>query len=139
MVPQQAWSGKIHSVSHFKVFGCIAYAHVPKETRSKLDDKSEKCIFVGYDEQSKAYRLFNPITRKVIVSRDVVFKEDESWGGNIDTNVTGAAKIPYDEKDKKDHEDQEDQPSDQEGTPPRSPQGDHLENEVEHGESSSSL
>jgi transposase InsO family protein len=49
MIPQQAWSGKHHSVSHFKVFGCIAYAHVPKETRSKLDDKSEKCIFVGYD------------------------------------------------------------------------------------------
>ena len=108
MVPQQAWSGKIHSVSHLKVFGCIAYAHVPKETRSKLDDKSEKCIFVGYDEQSKAYRLFNPITKKIIVRRDVVFKEDESSNGNIDTNVTGATTIPYDEKDKKDHEDQED-------------------------------
>ena len=76
MVPQQAWSGKIHSVSHIKVFNCIAYAHVPKETRSKLDDKSEKYIVVGYDEQSRAYRLFNPITRKIIVNRDVVFKED---------------------------------------------------------------
>ena len=30
MVPQQAWSGKIHSVSHLKVFVCIAYAHVSK-------------------------------------------------------------------------------------------------------------
>jgi hypothetical protein len=74
MIPQQAWSGKHHSVSHFRVFGCIAYAHVPKQTRSKLDDKSEKCIFIGYDEQSKAYKLFNPIIKKVIVSRDVVFK-----------------------------------------------------------------
>lgn len=33
MIPQKEWSGKIHSVSHLKVFGCIAYAHVPKETR----------------------------------------------------------------------------------------------------------
>ena len=81
-------------------------------------------------ERSKAYRLFNPITKKIIVSKDVVFKEDESWDGNIDTNVIGAATIPYVEKDKKNHEDQEDQPSDQEGTPTRSPQGDHLENEV---------
>ena len=38
-IPQEAWSGKHHCVSHFRVFGCIAYAHVPKETRSKLDDK----------------------------------------------------------------------------------------------------
>ena len=70
------------------------------------------------------------------MSRDVVFKEDESWDGNIDTNVTGATKIPYDRRIKriKDHEDQEDQQSDQEGTPPRSLEGDHVENEVEHGE-----
>jgi hypothetical protein len=50
MIPQQAWSGKHHSVSHFKVLGCIAYAQVPKETRSKMDDKTKKCIFIGYDE-----------------------------------------------------------------------------------------
>ena len=135
MVPQQAWSGKIHSISYLKVFGCITYAHVPKESRNKLDDKNEKCIFVGYDEQYKTYRFFHPITKKIIVSRDVIFKENESWNGNAYTNVTSAATIPYDEKDKKDHEDQEDQPSDREGTPPQSSQGDHLENEVEHGES----
>lgn len=46
------------------------------------------------------------------MSRDVVFKEDESRDGNIDTNVIGATTIPYDGKDKKD------QPSDQEGIPP---------------------
>ena len=74
-IPQEAWSGKHHCVSHFRVFVCIAYAHVLTETRSKLDDKSEKCIFIGYDEQSKAYKLFNPITIKVIISRDVVSKK----------------------------------------------------------------
>jgi hypothetical protein len=34
------------SVSHFKVFGCVAYAHVPEELRRKLDDRSEKCVFL---------------------------------------------------------------------------------------------
>ncbi|KAD7477788.1 hypothetical protein E3N88_00924 [Mikania micrantha] len=58
--PQEAWTGFKPSVAHFRVFGCIAYAHVPDQRRSKLDDKSEKCIFVGYSEQSKAYKLFNP-------------------------------------------------------------------------------
>lgn len=42
IIPQQTWSGKHHYVSHIRVFGCIAYAHVHKEVRSKLDYKSEK-------------------------------------------------------------------------------------------------
>ena len=73
------------------------------ETRSIFNDKSEKCIFIGYDEPSKSYRLFNPIIIKFIVSTDVVFKEGESWDGNIDINVTSAATIRYVEKDRKNH------------------------------------
>ena len=53
-VPEEAWSGKSCSVSHFRVFGCVAYAHVPKKIRGKLDDQSEKCIFIGYSEKSRA-------------------------------------------------------------------------------------
>ena len=35
-------------VGHFKVFGCMAYAHIPDAQRQKLDKKSEKLWFVGY-------------------------------------------------------------------------------------------
>lgn len=49
-VPEQAWLGMSCSISQLRVFGCVAYAHVPKERRGKLDDKSEKCIFTGYSE-----------------------------------------------------------------------------------------
>jgi hypothetical protein len=97
-VPQEAWSGMKSSVSHFKVFGCVAYAHVPKEMRRKLDDRSEKCIFVGYSEQSKAYRLYNPITKKLIVSRDVKFQEDKSWDNQ--TNEIIVDHIPSIQEDK---------------------------------------
>nr|XP_028948054.1 uncharacterized protein LOC114820894 [Malus domestica] len=47
--------------------------------RVKLDDKSLKCILMGVSEESKAYRLFDPISQKIIISRDVVFEEDEQW------------------------------------------------------------
>ncbi|KAL0433268.1 UNVERIFIED_CONTAM: Retrovirus-related Pol polyprotein from transposon TNT 1-94 [Sesamum latifolium] len=77
--PEEAWSGRRPSVEHFRIFGCIAYAHVPDPKRSKLDDKGEKCIFLGVCEQSKAYKLYNPITKKVVISRDVVFNEAEFW------------------------------------------------------------
>jgi hypothetical protein len=79
MTPQEAWSGYKPSVAHLRIFGCVAYAQVPKAKRRKLDDRGEKCIFVGYSEESKAYKLYNPLTNKVMVSRDVVFSEEESW------------------------------------------------------------
>ena len=53
-VPQEAWTIMNHSVSHLKVFGCVAYAHVLDELRRKLDKKGQKCIFVGYSKDTKA-------------------------------------------------------------------------------------
>ncbi|KAA0048679.1 copia-type polyprotein [Cucumis melo var. makuwa] len=60
----------------------MAYAHIPDQKRSKLDDKSEKYVFVGYNASSKGYKLYNPVTKKTIISRDVVFDEEESWNWN---------------------------------------------------------
>ena len=78
MTPFQAWFGFKPDVSHLKIFGSIAYAHVLAEKRKKLDDKSRKLIFVGYSKETKGYRLFDPITKKLDVSRDVVFDENNS-------------------------------------------------------------
>ena len=77
--PQEAWSGRKPGVSHLRVFGSIAHAHVPDEKRSKLDDKSEKYIFIGYDANSKGYKLYNPETKKTIISRNVIFDEEGEW------------------------------------------------------------
>ena len=68
--------GKKPSVSHLRVFGCRAYAHVPKDERGKLDCKTKKCVLVGYGEETKAYRLYDT-NKKVIFSRDVLFNENE--------------------------------------------------------------
>jgi len=79
VTPQEAWSGHKPSVTHLRVFGCVAYAKIPDARRTKLDDKSEKCIFVGYGERKMGYKLYNLITKKVIMSRDVIFEEDKTW------------------------------------------------------------
>jgi hypothetical protein len=73
--PHEVWSGKKPSLQHLRVFGCDAYVHVPKENRSKLDNKAEKCIFIGYKDGVKGYKLWNLETKKIVYSRDVVFRE----------------------------------------------------------------
>ncbi|GKV50107.1 hypothetical protein SLEP1_g56822 [Rubroshorea leprosula] len=65
MTPQEAWSSKKPNVSHLRVFGSIAFIHVPDEKRSKLDGKSEKFVFIGYDSSSKGYKFYNPSNGKI--------------------------------------------------------------------------
>ena len=52
---------------------------MPNNKRTKLDDKSLSCVLLGVSEVSKAYRLYDPISLRIIISRDVVFKEDKNW------------------------------------------------------------
>jgi hypothetical protein len=75
MNPNEVWYGKKPSVAHLKVFGCDAFVHVPKERRSKLDKKEVKCIFIGYKEGMKGYKLWDPASRRKVYSQDVVFRE----------------------------------------------------------------
>lgn len=71
--PYELWFGRKPDLSNLKVFGCQAYAFVPKEKRVKFDDKSQLCIMLGYSDCG--YRLWNPDTRSILISRDVKFNE----------------------------------------------------------------
>ena len=75
----ELYFGTKPNLRHLRVFGSIAYVHVPKEKRRKLDAKAEKCILVGYSDEQKGYKCYNPRTKQACVSRDVVFDESASW------------------------------------------------------------
>jgi len=75
MTCEEKFTGKKPDVSHLRMFGYIAYMHVPDEKKSKLDSKAEKCIFIGYSLEQKGYTSLNPSTRKLQVTKDVVFDE----------------------------------------------------------------
>jgi len=70
MVLEEEWSERNNSVTHMRVFECVSYAHVLDELRNKLDSKGDKFIYVGYSDESKAYKLYNPLT-KVMINGDV--------------------------------------------------------------------
>ena len=80
VTPHEAWSGCKPDVSHLRVFGCRAYAHVPKMERQKLEPKTRKCVMLGYGTQQKGYRLYDLQWSRVIHSRDVVFDETSMAG-----------------------------------------------------------
>ena len=69
------WHGHIPSVKHFRVFGSTYYALIPKVQRNKLGARSQKCIFLGYSNTSKGYRLYNEVNKKFVVARDLIFLE----------------------------------------------------------------
>lgn len=78
-VPDRVWFGKDVSYDHLRVFGCKAFVHVPKDERSKLDAKARQCIFIGYGLDGEfGYRLYDPVQKKLVRSRDVVFIEDQT-------------------------------------------------------------
>jgi hypothetical protein len=92
MTPEEKFTSKKPNVSHLKVFGCIAYVHVPNKKRSKLDPKAVKCIFIGYSLEQKGYKCFNLSTWKLQVSRDVVFNEMVSWYPPLKITEDGEAR-----------------------------------------------
>lgn len=80
--PYERYFGRKPNIEHLRGFGCIAYAKVLGPNLKKLDDRSKKLVYFGSEPGSKAYRLFDPSTRKIIVSRDVVFDEKATWAWN---------------------------------------------------------
>jgi hypothetical protein len=62
-IPYEMWYGRIPSVRHLRVFGSTYYALIPKEQRNKLDARSHKCIFLGYTNTTKAYRLYDEVNK----------------------------------------------------------------------------
>ena len=77
MSPHEAFTKERPSVSHLRVFGCLAYAYQAKETRLKLDPNSIRTIFVGYEATTRQYRVYDPAKNKVIRSSNVIFFENE--------------------------------------------------------------
>jgi hypothetical protein len=57
------------------VINNLAYIHVSKSKRSKLETKYIKCMTLGYNDQSKAYRCFDPKENKVLINKYVVLDE----------------------------------------------------------------
>ena len=60
MTPVELFHGKKPYVGHLQVFGCVFYAHIAKDERKKLDMVARWCVLIGYGNEVKGYRLYDP-------------------------------------------------------------------------------
>ena len=85
--PFKAWYGYKPRLQNLKILGCLCFSYIPHVKRDKLDKKAEVGIFIGYSSISKAYRIYLPKNKKVIVSIDVKFFESKSWSWENDKKL----------------------------------------------------
>ena len=86
-------------MAHIRFIDIIAYVHVPKGKRKRLDAKAEKCILVGYSHEQKGYKCYNPQTREVRVIQDVIFDEEASWYSSLTGTTSKHWEPHFDDED----------------------------------------
>ncbi|GJV68783.1 retrotransposon protein, putative, ty1-copia subclass [Tanacetum coccineum] len=71
--PYELWYGKVPNLSYLKVWGCEAL--VKRDTLDKLQQRSVKCIFIGYPKETMGYYFYFPLENKIVVARYAEFFE----------------------------------------------------------------
>ena len=83
--PYKLWFGKMPDISHLRVWGCKVLYWVPKEHQKKLDYKATGGVFVGYCLTSKHYKIYDPNSRRLVTSHDLISYEDRgNWKSAVE-------------------------------------------------------
>lgn len=77
--PYEAWYGRKLDIRFLCTFGCVGHVKRTRPQVKKLDDRSTPMVFMGYETGSKAYKMYDPVAKRVHVSCDVIFDEDTRW------------------------------------------------------------
>ena len=101
--PNQKFYGVNEDITLYKVFGCRAFANIPKQKRRKNHDaRAIQCIFVGLDRSSyPGYLLYSPEYHTTYVTGDVVFHQNLCYDGTLSKHsaaevVRKDAQLPVD-------------------------------------------
>ena len=77
--PYDLLFGSSPSYDLLRVFGCVCFVLLQDHERNKLQSRSHLCCFLGYGIGQKGYRCYDPISKRLRVSRHVVFWEHKMF------------------------------------------------------------
>lgn len=88
----------IPNYNTLKVFGCVCYAYNMDITRDRLSPRARKCVFISYPFGQKGYKVYDLITHKCFITRDVIFREEifpyQSSHQSSSSNLTSSNDVP---------------------------------------------
>jgi len=64
------------SYDDIRIFGCLCYAKLVRRSNDKFEDRSARCLFLGYQFRKKGWLVMDFQTERIFVSRDVAFEEE---------------------------------------------------------------
>ncbi|GJW48913.1 zinc finger, CCHC-type containing protein [Tanacetum coccineum] len=79
ITPYEGWKKRKPNLQYFKISGCLAFVKKVGGHLTKLEDMSIPMVHLGMELGSKAYMLYNPKSKRIVVARDVSFDEAKSW------------------------------------------------------------
>jgi hypothetical protein len=78
-IPFECLCGKTPDYSSLHLFGCVCYVLLAPRERTKLTVQSIECVFLGYSAEYKGYHCWDPVARRLQMSRDVIFDESHPF------------------------------------------------------------
>jgi hypothetical protein len=85
--------GKTHDYSSLRLFCRVCYVLLSPCEHTKLTAQSVECVFLGYSAESKGYRCWDPVARRMRTSRDIVFDESRHFYPRPTTDASPASLV----------------------------------------------
>ncbi|KAJ9561278.1 hypothetical protein OSB04_006438 [Centaurea solstitialis] len=94
--PYEALHGVIPAYELLKVWGCVCFIQLQSHEHTKLEPRSHLCLFLGYGIEHKGYRCWDPISKRLRISRHVTFWEHVSFYTMPNSNSeTPISTVPF--------------------------------------------
>ena len=74
--PYELWKGFVPNLNYLKVWGCLAKVLLPDFKKRKIGSKTSDCLFIGYAQQSVAYRFL--VLKSDILDRNTIVETKDA-------------------------------------------------------------